>query len=76
MHCLDAIGARKNTPAEIVAPLNREINAGLHDPHLKARFAEVGAETMRMTSESFGKFIADETEKWGKVVKFAGIRAD
>jgi tripartite-type tricarboxylate transporter receptor subunit TctC len=70
------IGAPKNTPAEIVATLNREINAGLHDPQLKARFAEVGAETMPMTPASFGKFIADETEKWGKVIKFANIKAE
>ena len=70
------IGAPKNTPAEIVAALNKEINAGLADPQLNARFAEVGAETMPMTPAAFGKFIADETEKWGKVVRFAGIKAD
>jgi tripartite-type tricarboxylate transporter receptor subunit TctC len=70
------IGAPKDTPAEIVAKLNMEINAGLADPKLKARFAELGAETMPLTPSGFGKFIADETEKWGKVVKFAGIRAD
>jgi tripartite-type tricarboxylate transporter receptor subunit TctC len=70
------VGAPKNTPAEVIARLNAEINAGLADPKLKARFAEVGAETMPMTPSGFGKFIADETEKWGKVVKFAGIKAD
>jgi tripartite-type tricarboxylate transporter receptor subunit TctC len=70
------VGAPKNTPAEIVARLNTEINASLADPKLKARFAEVGAEAMPMTPSGFGKFIADETEKWGRVVKFAGIKAD
>ena len=70
------IGAPKDTPAEIVTKLNTEINAGLADPQLKARFAELGAETMPMTPSGFEKFIADETEKWAKVVKFAGIRAD
>ena len=70
------IGAPKDTPAEIVTKLNAEINAGLADPQLKARFAELGAETMPMTPSGFEKFIADETEKWAKVVKFAGIRAD
>jgi tripartite-type tricarboxylate transporter receptor subunit TctC len=70
------IGAPKDTPAEIVNKLNTEINAGLADPQLKARFAELGAETMPMTPSGFEKFIADETEKWAKVVKFAGIRAD
>jgi tripartite-type tricarboxylate transporter receptor subunit TctC len=70
------IGAPKDTPAEIVIKLNAEINAGLADPQLKARFAELGAETMPMTPSGFEKFIADETEKWAKVVKFAGIRAD
>jgi tripartite-type tricarboxylate transporter receptor subunit TctC len=70
------IGAPKDTPAEIVTKFNTQINAGLADPQLKARFAELGAETMPMTPAGFGKFIADETEKWAKVVKFAGIRAD
>jgi tripartite-type tricarboxylate transporter receptor subunit TctC len=70
------IGAPKDTPAEIVTKFNTQINAGLADPQLKARFAELGAETMPMTPAGFGKFIADETEKWANVVKFAGIRAD
>jgi tripartite-type tricarboxylate transporter receptor subunit TctC len=70
------VGAPKNTPAEIIARLNAEINASLTDPELKGRFAKVGAEAMPMTPSGFGKFIADETEKWGKVVKFAGIKAE
>jgi tripartite-type tricarboxylate transporter receptor subunit TctC len=70
------IGAPKDTPAGIVTRLNSQINAGLADPQLKARFAELGAETMPMTPAEFAKFIADETEKWAKVVRFAGIKAD
>src|SRR5579883_130832 len=70
------IGAPRDTPIEIISKLNTQINASLADPQLKARFAELGAETMPMTPAQFGKFIADETEKWAKVVKFAGIKAD
>jgi tripartite-type tricarboxylate transporter receptor subunit TctC len=70
------IGAPKNTPAEIVERLNREINAGLSDPKLKARFAELGATVFAGSSVNFEKFIAEETEKWGKIVKFAGIKPE
>ena len=70
------IGAPKNTPAEIVDKLNREINAGLADPKMKARFAELGGEALAGSPAEFGKFIADETEKWAKVVKFAGIKPE
>jgi tripartite-type tricarboxylate transporter receptor subunit TctC len=70
------IGAPKNTPAGIVEKLNEEINASLADPKIKARFAEMGAMPMPMTPTGFGKFISDETEKWGKVVKVANIKAD
>jgi tripartite-type tricarboxylate transporter receptor subunit TctC len=70
------VGAPKNTPAEIVDKLNREINAALADPKLKARLADLGAEPMSMTPAEFAKFVVEETEKWGKVVKFAGIKAD
>jgi tripartite-type tricarboxylate transporter receptor subunit TctC len=70
------VGAPRNTPAEIVDKLNREINAGLADPMMKARFADLGAEVLAGSPDDFGKFIADETEKWGKVVQFAGIRAE
>jgi tripartite-type tricarboxylate transporter receptor subunit TctC len=70
------IGAPKNTPAEIVQKLNREINAALADPKMKARLADLGGVPMSMTPAEFGKFIADETEKWAKVVKFAGIKAE
>ena len=70
------VGAPKNTPAEIVAKLNTEVNAALADPKLKARLADVGGTVLVGSSADFGKLIADETEKWGKVVKFTGIKAD
>jgi len=69
------LGAPKNTPADIVDKLNKEINAGLVDPRLKARFADLGAAAFPGSSSDFAKFIATETEKWGKVVKFADIKA-
>ncbi len=68
------IAAPKNTPAEIVDKLNDEINAVLADPAMKAKFANLGAEPMPMTPAEFGKFIVEQVDKWGKVVKFAGIK--
>ena len=68
------LGAPKNTPAEIVSKLNSEVNAGLADPKLKARLADLGVDTMSVTSADFGKLIADETEKWGKVIRAANIK--
>jgi tripartite-type tricarboxylate transporter receptor subunit TctC len=70
------ICAPRNTPVEIVDKLNKEINAGLSDPKLKARLVDLGGIALPGSPSEFGKFIADETEKWGKVVKFAGIKAD
>jgi tripartite-type tricarboxylate transporter receptor subunit TctC len=70
------VGVPKDTPAEIVEKLNREINAVLTDPKLKARLADLGGVPMPMTPPEFGKFIADETEKWAKVIKFAGIKVE
>jgi tripartite-type tricarboxylate transporter receptor subunit TctC len=70
------VGAPKNTPAEIIGKLNKEINAALADPVLKARFADLGGTVLAGSPADFGKLIADETEKWGKVVKFAGIKVD
>ena len=70
------IGAPKNTPAEIVERLNKEINAGLADPKIKARYAELGATALAGSPADFGKFIADETEKWGKVIRAANIKAE
>ncbi len=70
------LGAPKSTPTKIVDRLNKEINAGLADPKIKARLDELGNVPMPMTPAEFGKFVADETEKWGKVVKLVGIKAD
>jgi tripartite-type tricarboxylate transporter receptor subunit TctC len=70
------VGVPKNTPKEIVDKLNREINAGLADPKLKARLEELGGVPMSMTPADFGKFITDETEKWSKVVKFADLKVE
>jgi tripartite-type tricarboxylate transporter receptor subunit TctC len=70
------VGAPKATPAQIVEKLNTEVNAALADPKLKARLADVGGTVLAGSSADFGKLIADETEKWGKVVKFTGIKAD
>ena len=70
------VGAPKSTPAEIVDKLNKEINAALADPKMKARFAELGATALLGSPADFGKLLADETEKSAKVVKFAGVKAD
>ena len=70
------IGAPKATPAEIVEKLNREINSGLADPSMKARLADLGGTALPGSPTDFGKFLADETEKWAKVIKFAGLKAD
>jgi tripartite-type tricarboxylate transporter receptor subunit TctC len=69
------IGAPKGTPTEIVDRLNKEINASLADPKMKARLADLGAVPMPMTSAEFAKVIADETEKWGKVIRTAHLKA-
>jgi tripartite-type tricarboxylate transporter receptor subunit TctC len=68
------LGAPKNTPAEIIHKLNREINAGLGDAKMRARLANLGCTVLASSPTDFGKIIADETEKWGKVVKFAGVK--
>jgi len=70
----NGIGAPKGTPVEIIDKLNKEINAALADPGIKARLADLGNEPMPMTAAGFGKFIADETEKWGKVIRVANIK--
>jgi tripartite-type tricarboxylate transporter receptor subunit TctC len=70
------IGAPRNTPAEIVNKLNEETNAGLGDPKLKSRFAELGGTALAGSPADFGKLIAAETEKWAKVIKFAGIKPE
>jgi tripartite-type tricarboxylate transporter receptor subunit TctC len=70
------VGAPKATPTEIVDKLNNGINAALADPKIKARLADLGGTVLAGSPADFGKFIADETEKWAKVVKFAGIKAE
>jgi tripartite-type tricarboxylate transporter receptor subunit TctC len=70
------VGAPKNTPVEIIDKLNREINASLADPKMQARFADLGVEPMPMTPAEFGKLIADETEKWGKVIRATNIKVE
>ena len=70
------LGAPKNTPAEIIEKLNQEINAGLADPKMKARLADLGGCMLAGSPADFSKLIADETEKWGKVVKFSGAKPD
>ncbi len=73
---IQGIGAPRNTPAEIVNQLNKEINASLADPRLKARFADLGASVFPVSPAEFGKFMAEETEKWGKVIKFSGAKSE
>jgi tripartite-type tricarboxylate transporter receptor subunit TctC len=70
------VGAPKNTPAEIIDKLNKEINAGLADPKIKAAVADMGGTVLVGAPADFGKLIADETEKWAKVVKFSGAKPD
>jgi tripartite-type tricarboxylate transporter receptor subunit TctC len=70
------LGAPKNTPAAIVATLNRQVNAALADPAIKARLEQHGAAPLPGSPADFGKLIADETERWGKVIRAAGIKAE
>ena len=70
------LGAPKNTPAGFIDTLNREINAGLADAKLKARFADIGGTALPGSPADFGKFIGDETDKWGKVIRAANIKAE
>jgi|SRR5262245_8556041 len=70
----NGFGAPRNTPPEIVATLNKEINAGLADPSIGARFAERSVAPISMTPVEFGKFMAEETERWGKLIRTANIK--
>jgi tripartite-type tricarboxylate transporter receptor subunit TctC len=70
------IGAPKNTPADIVNKLNATLNAGLADPAMKAKFAALGSSPYIASPAEFGSFMVSETQKWAKVVAFAGIKAD
>jgi tripartite-type tricarboxylate transporter receptor subunit TctC len=70
------MGAPRNTPAEIIDKLNREIGGALGDPNIKARLAVLGGTPLAGTSADFAKLITEETAKWGKVIKSAGIRPE
>jgi len=70
------LGAPANTPAEIVDKLNKEINAAIADPGMKARLAAIGGEPLPGSPAEFGRLISEETEKWAKVVRAAGIKAE
>jgi tripartite-type tricarboxylate transporter receptor subunit TctC len=70
------IGAPKGTPAEIIDTLNREINAALADPTIKARFAELGGEVLALSPSEYTRRLAEETDKWAKVIKFSGAKAE
>jgi tripartite-type tricarboxylate transporter receptor subunit TctC len=73
---LFGIGAPKNTPKEIVAKLNSEINAILAEPEMKKRLVELGGEPLIQSPEAFGEQIKAETEKWKRVVEFAGLKVE
>src|SRR6266702_3247485 len=70
------IGAPRNTPAEIIDRLNKEINAGLAEPKIKARFADIGGTALPGSPADFAKVIAEDTEKWGKVIRTAHIKSE
>jgi tripartite-type tricarboxylate transporter receptor subunit TctC len=70
------VGAPGNTPSEIIDKLNKEINAALADPKLKTRLADLGGDVLALSPGEFGKLIADDTEKWGKVIRAANIKAE
>jgi tripartite-type tricarboxylate transporter receptor subunit TctC len=70
------VGVPTGTPAEIIGKLNKEINAGLADPKLRARLADVGGDVLALSPADFGRLIADETEKWAKVIRAANIKPE
>jgi tripartite-type tricarboxylate transporter receptor subunit TctC len=70
------IGAPRNTPAEIIDKLNKEIGIGLADPKINARIAELGGTVLAGSPADFGKRVSDDVEKWAKVIKFAHIKSD
>jgi tripartite-type tricarboxylate transporter receptor subunit TctC len=72
----NGIGAPRNTPADTIDKLNKAVNACLEDPKMLARFAELGGDPMPMTPDEFAKLVADETDKWCKVVRFSGAKAN
>jgi tripartite-type tricarboxylate transporter receptor subunit TctC len=70
------IGVPRNTPVTIIDTLNKEVNAGLADPEMKMRLADLGSTPLARSPLDFGKLIADETKKWAEVIKFANIKAE
>ena len=70
------VGAPRNTPVEIIDKLNQAINAALADPKMRQRLADIGNAPLPLSPAGFGELIAEETEKWGKVVKYSGAKAD
>ena len=70
----NGIAVPKNTPGDVIELLNREITAGLANPTIRTRFADLGAPVIPLTASAFTKLIADEAEKWAKVIKLAGIK--
>jgi tripartite-type tricarboxylate transporter receptor subunit TctC len=70
------MGAPKGTPDDVITKLNDQINAGLADPKLKTRFAEMGAEIFSNTPAGFGKFIADYIQKWAPIIRAAGLKVE
>ncbi len=70
------IGVPQNTPVGIVEKLNKEVNAALADPEMKARLADIGGTVLQGSAADFGKLIADETEKWAKVIRAANIKPE
>ena len=69
------VGTTRGTPGEIIERLNRELNAGLANPAVKARLADVATTPLVFTAKEFDSYVAAEVEKWGKVIKLAGIKA-
>jgi len=74
--CGIGLGAPRNTSAEIIEKVNKEINAGLADSKMKARFADLGGTVVPDSPADYGKLLADETEKWGKVIRAANIKPE
>jgi tripartite-type tricarboxylate transporter receptor subunit TctC len=70
------LGSPKSTPTEVIDKLNREINTALADPKIKAHLADLGSPALAGSPADFGKLIAEDTEKWAKVIKFVGIKAE
>src|SRR4030095_1709378 len=73
---INGIGVTRGTPTEIIDQLNKETNAGLADPNIRARLSDLGGTLLAGTPADFGKLIAEETEKWGKVIRAANIRPE